>query len=136
MGRSALARSAVVAHDAAMDDVRVPEPAAAQLVYHLRMAAAFAAADDPVECASAAALAWTIFTMFDPQSTARFPDLPGADVVTADPERWSDLQRRTSALALALQGHFTSEGQHETADIYARAAGALGDAMSALRDAP
>jgi hypothetical protein len=118
-----------------MDDVRVPEPAAAQLAYHLRMAAAFAAADDPIESASAATLAWTIFAMFDPLAAARTPDLPGASVVATGPDRWNDLHRRTSALALELQGHFVSEGQHDTADIYARAAGAVGDAMSELRNA-
>ena len=121
-------------HDRSMADLVVPGPAAAQLAYHLRMAAAFAAAGDVGECASEATLAWTILSMHGASALdATNGDLPGMPVAGASDAQWDLVRRRTHALALALQAHFVSEGQRSTAEVYESVAGAVDGAVAGLR---
>jgi len=115
-----------------MADLVVPELAAAQLTYHLRMAAGFAAAGEVRECASEAALAWTVLSLYGGVD-ADAGDLPSLRVAGVSDAQWDSVLRRTQALALELQAHFVSEGQYATAAIYEAVGDAVPGAVVRLR---
>jgi hypothetical protein len=115
-----------------MADLTVPELAATQLSYHLRMAAGFAAASDVRECASEAVLAWTILSLYE-SVHADAGDLPGIRVAGVSDAQWDSALRRAQALALELQAHFVSEGQYATAEIYEAVGRAVPGAVIWLR---
>jgi hypothetical protein len=115
-----------------MDELRVPSLIASQVAYHLRVATAFAAAGDASRAASEIALAWTVlFGHGWVDSALVAHDLPSPQE-TAGLD-WDAVARRTEALALALQSHFVSEGQYETAAIYESAATSVRDTIATLR---
>ena len=104
---------------------------AAQVAYHMRVAAGFAAAGDPARAASEVTLAWTVLSTHgwvDLGPVAH--DLPTPSAAGVD---WDAVERRTAALALELQSHFVSEGQYEAAAIYETAAANVGDIVAVWR---
>jgi len=115
-----------------MADLVVPALAAVQLAYHLRMAAGFAAGGEVRECASEAALAWTVLSLYGGVD-ADAGDLPGIRVAGVSDAQWDSVLRRTQALALELQAHFVSEGQYATAAIYEAVGVAVPGALDGLR---
>jgi hypothetical protein len=109
--------------------------AAVQLSYHLRMVVALATAGEMAECASEAALAWTILSMAGPEAVSALgADLPDVDVIAVSEAQWDAVLRRAHALALQLQAHFVSEGQSATAALYEGVGAALKPALDRLRD--
>ncbi len=118
-----------------MAELCMAGPAATQLAYHLYMAVRFAAADDLVECASETALACTILSAHGGlDAAASAEDLVDSVAMGATEGQWDVLRRRTEALALQLQAHFVSEGQHATATVYETAAATVSATLAALRD--
>lgn len=109
-----------------MDELGPARGVAAQVGYHLRTAVGMGADGRSVEALSEVALALTLLHLHDADDGPA-SDLP--DVAPLSPVRRDELVRLTTALALQLQAHFTSEGQVALADLYERAAGAVGDAL-------
>lgn len=126
-----------------MDLVEQPPPAlimspvaARQFSYHVRLAASTAVAGNVEESAAEAVLAWSMLCSCCPTA------MEGASGVAAeliDPERISasDADRRRAHsrahdLALSLEAHFVSVGQHEAADLYEKVADELDQAIAAL----
>jgi len=110
-----------------MADLTLPETAARHLAYHSRMAAEFAAAGNLDECASEALLAWAILSRHDDGHITDAPtvDLPEPSSVSESPASGDAVRRRAHTLALSLEGHFTSEGQTDSADLYEQLAAEL-----------
>lgn len=110
-----------------MADLILSETAARHLAYHSRMAAARAAAGDLDECASEALLAWTILSSQAEQlaSDALTVDLPEPSSFSRSPASEDAARRRAHALALSLEGHFASEGQTDSANLYEQLGAAL-----------
>jgi hypothetical protein len=107
-------------------DLAIPELVAAQLAYHLRLAAGFAAAGEAREAASQAALAWTLLELHGGAGCVGVSDdLPGLRATGVSPEHWHRVRERTHAVALEMQAHFVSEGQHALASLYSAAGGAV-----------
>lgn len=112
--------------------------ASAQFSYHVRMAAMCAIAGKANESSAEAVLAWSMLSSCCPAAAA------GAAVVAVeliDPDglNASDEQRRTAHsrardLALSLEAHFVSVGQHEHASLYESVADDLDAAFAALSD--
>jgi hypothetical protein len=123
--------------DAAVNDVVISEDLACQLAYHLRMAAGFAAVGDAAECASEATLAWTLVAGAGVHLAERAAqDLPALRLADVTEGQWDTVRRRTEALALSLQAHFVSEGQHATAAMYEAAASAVAGTVEGFRSPP
>lgn len=116
-----------------MTDICVPGEVASQLAYHMGAAVRLATAGRPIESASETVLAWALLSAYGhPDAELAALDLPTLAVAPA--LRWDDLLRRTQALALQLQAHFVSEGQHATATVYETAAGRVCDLVAALQN--
>ena len=116
-----------------MTEICVPAESASQLAYHMSAAVRLATAGRPIESASETVLAWALLTTYGrPDAELTALDLPALAVAPA--LRWDDLLRRTQALALQLQAHFVSEGQHATATIYETVGDRLRDLVAALQN--
>jgi len=110
-----------------MADLILSETTARHLAYHTRMAAELAAAGNLDECASEALLAWTILSHHADGTVTDTPtvDLPEPGSSGDAPTPGDTVRRRAHSLALSLEGHFTSEGQTDSADLYEQVAAAL-----------
>ncbi len=110
-----------------MADLNISQTAVRHLAYHSRMAAAFATAGNVDECASEALLAWSILASHGEGDIvdALTGDLPEPETLGATPQAQDAARRRAHALALGLQGHFASEGQTDSANLYEQVASSL-----------
>lgn len=110
-----------------MADLILSETVARHLAYHARTAAAFAAAGNLEQCASEALLAWTILANQDGHAAidSLTADLPEPRSFSPSSTSEDAARRRAHALALSLEGHFVSEGQTASADLYEQVAAAL-----------
>jgi hypothetical protein len=110
-----------------MANLVLSDTAASHLAYHTRLATLFATAGDLDECASEALLAWTILTIHGggDEADSLIGDLPPSRSFETDSTSDAAVRRRAHDLALALQGHFVSEGQTASAALYERLASAL-----------
>ena len=126
-----------MSQDAAPSPELQMDPAtSAQFSYHVRMSAMCAIAGKSEESASEAVLAWAMLSSCCAGAAA------GAAVVGSeliDPERVaaSDDQRRRAQtrahdLALSLEAHFVSVGQHATATLYETIADELDKSIAQL----
>lgn len=110
--------------------------AAAQLSYHVRMAAVFAVAGESDESASEAVLAWTMLATCSPvavsAAAATASELIDQDQVALSEAARSAARDRAHALALALESHFVSCGQSEEAALYASVADELETTVATL----
>ena len=110
----------------------------AQFSYHVRMAAMCAIAGKHEESASESVLAWAMLSSCCAGAAAGAAAV-GAELI--DPERVaaSDDQRRRAQtrahdLALSLEAHFVSVGQHDQATLYATVADDLEAAVATLAE--
>jgi hypothetical protein len=109
---------------------------AAQLSYHARMSAVFAVGGDIAESGSEAVLAWAILATSwpgaEPSARECANELIGEEQAGVSPEAQAAAQTRAHSLALELEAHFVSTGQHDVAALYATVAEHLGSTISAL----
>jgi hypothetical protein len=92
---------------------------------------------DAAECASEATLAWTLVAGAGVHLAERAAqDLPALRLADVTEGQWDTVRRRTEALALSLQAHFVSEGQHATAAMYEAAASAVAGTVEGFRSPP
>jgi hypothetical protein len=110
--------------------------ASGQFSYHVRMAAMCAIAGKIEESASEAVLAWAVLSSCCAGAAAGAAAV-GAELI--DPERVaaSDDQRRRAQtrahdLALSLEAHYVSVGQHDVATLYETVADELDASIARL----
>lgn len=91
--------------------------------YHLDLSVRLAAAGEVDESASEAVLALALLSIgSEPSGASRLGDLPAPESLVPDGERTASIRRRGHALALEIQAHYASEGRHDLAGAYERAA--------------
>ncbi len=119
-----------------MTDLELSAPAAAQLSYHVRMSAVFAVAGETDESASEAVLAWAILSTCWPGATeaaqATADELIGQDQAGLSAIHQKSAHAKAHALALTLEAHFVTTGQHDLATLYADVAEELSVTIEAL----
>lgn len=95
----------------------------ADIDYHLDFGTRLAASDLAAEAASEVALAHALIsTQIGDLPPPFSSELPGPDRLTPDGARQQEARSRAHALALEIQAHYVSEGQHKLADAYESAA--------------
>jgi hypothetical protein len=108
----------------------------AQFSYHVRMAAMCAIAGNTEESATESVLAWSMLSSCCGGAAAGAADVgfelidPDRVAATADQSRRA--QTRAHDLALSLEAHFVSTGQHEQATLYETVADELEASIAAL----
>ena len=126
-----------MAHDPAPSPELQMNPAtSAQFSYHVRMAAMCAIAGKHEESASESVLAWALLSSCCAGAAAGAA-IVGAELIDPDRVAASDDQRRRAQtrahdLALSLEAHFVSVGQHETATLYETVADELDASIAQL----
>lgn len=126
-----------MSNDAApSSELNMDAVASAQFSYHVRMAAMCAIAGNTEESASEAVLAWAMLSSCCAGAAASAAAV-GSELI--DPERVSatDDQRRRGQtrahdLALSLEAHFVSTGQHAHAELYETVADELEESITNL----
>ena len=91
--------------------------------YHLDLSVHLAASGETDEAASETALALALLSThvgLEPEKP--WSDLPPQAVLTSDGEQTKTIYSRAHALAMEIQAHYVSEGQHELATAYETAA--------------
>jgi hypothetical protein len=112
--------------------------ASAQFAYHVRMAAMCAIAGQSAESSAEAVLAWSMLSWCCPAAAAGAA-VVGAELIDPDGVVTSEAQRdgarsRARDLALSLEAHFVSVGQHDHASLYESVADDLDVAVAALAE--
>jgi hypothetical protein len=124
--------------DASPTSLQMAPVASAQFSYHVRMAAMCATAGKPEESSAEAVLAWSMLSSCCPAAAAGAAvvavELIDPDGLTISDEQRRSAQSRARDLALSLEAHFVSVGQHEHASLYESVADDLDAAMAALSD--
>jgi hypothetical protein len=119
--------------------ITLPDVLAAQLSYHLRMAAAFAAAGECQESGSEAVLAWTMLATSWPAAelvaSGAASELVGIHQLTVSDRHREAARARAHAVALDLEAHFASVGLRREAELYELVADHLSDTIQTLVDA-
>lgn len=117
-------------------DLALGGPAAAQLSYHVRMSAVFAVGGDHEESASESVLAWAILSTAWPGAEAAARDgaaeLIGEDQAGLSPESREQARSKALALAMTLEAHYVTTGQHDVASLYERVAEQLAATIESL----
>jgi hypothetical protein len=114
----------------------IPELAASQFSYHVRMTAVFALAGESTESASEAVLAWTMLMHQWPEAE----DAAGRAAAELIDQRVASLSEasrtaalsRAQGLALDIEAHYVSVGCTGEATLYAEVAEKLEEAIAAL----
>ncbi len=104
----------------------------AQFSYHVRMAAMSAIAGNSEESASEAVLAWAILSSCCAGTAAVGAELIDPERVAATEDRRRRVQTRAHDLALSLEAHHVSVGQHEHATLYETVADELDESIAQL----
>lgn len=112
--------------------------ASAQFAYHVRMAAMCAIAGKSAESSAEAVLAWSMLSSCCP-AAATGAASAAAELIDPDGFATSEAQRDTARarardLALSLEAHFVSVGQHDHATLYESVADDLDVAIAGLAD--
>lgn len=95
----------------------------ADIRYHLELGVRLIAAGRSDEAASETALALALLrNRLGSAAEAAQRDLPPAEAVAADGAAVAAIHARARALAMEIQAHYVSEGQHELATAYEDAA--------------
>ncbi len=117
-------------------ELELPASTAGQFAYHVRMAAVFAVAGETDESASEAVLAWAILSTCWPGATeaagVTADELIGQNQVGLSEQHRQAAHAKAHALALELEGHFVTTGQHDLATLYATVADELTVTIGAL----
>ena len=117
-------------------EVTMSASAATQFAYHSRMAAVFAVGGESAESASEAVLAWAILATSRPDAVdaagSVAADLVGQQQVGLSEAHQEAAHRKAHALAMELEGHYVSCGQHEIATLYATVADQLSETIDTL----
>jgi hypothetical protein len=117
-------------------DLTSSPAAAAQFSYHLRMAAVFAASGELDQSGSEAVLAWAILATAWPSAVDLALDT-ASELIGQEQAGVSEAHRlaarsRAHALALQLEGHYTSVGLHDVATLYESVAENLDTTIATL----
>ena len=118
------------------DELALDGPTAAQLCYHTRMSAVFAVAGDHEESASESVLAWALLSTAWPGAAGAArecaAELIGDDQAGLSPESREQARAKALALAMTLEAHYVTVGQHDIAALYERVAEHLADTIESL----
>ena len=119
-------------------DLHLSPIPAGQFSYHLRMAAAFAAAGRNEASASESMIAWSMLLTCWPQAASEASEvaseLVDPDMVIVTKQQQERAQMRARDLAMSLQSHFVSVGFHEHASLYESVAARIEPTVDELVD--